>query len=141
MKNHLFYLIPKAELTYVHDTDSFQSVLDIFLTSTFTALPVINDRGHYLFTVGEGDLLRTLYMSCKHPEIDLDSFVVGDIEPKVKVTAASIETDFKTVVKMAMHQNFVPLVDDQNVMIGILRRQELIAELMAGLDKDDLKKA
>ncbi|MDO4287988.1 MAG: CBS domain-containing protein [Eubacterium sp.] len=140
MKNHLFYLIPKADLTYVHEEDSFQSVLDIFLTSTYTALPVIDDKGHYLFTVGEGDLLRTLYMSCKHPDISLDNFTIGDIEPKIKVEAAPIATEFKEVVRMAMHQNFVPLVDDQRVLIGILRRQELISELMAGLDGDDLKK-
>ena len=38
---------------------------------------------------------------------------------------------------MATHQNFVPLVDDQNVFIGILRRQELIKELLNYLKEID----
>jgi len=37
------------------------------------------------------------------------------------------------LVDLAVSQNFIPLVDDLGVFIGILRRQELIKELISFL--------
>ncbi|MBC3803775.1 CBS domain-containing protein [Acetobacterium fimetarium] len=138
MKNHLFYLLPKCDTIFLTNTDSFQQAYNMFIITNYTALPVINKKGQYIGTVCEGDLLRSLNLSLSHPEIDLDSFEIKDIEFKTKVEVARINESYEHLVELAVNQNFIPLVDDQGIFIGILRRQELIKELMTYLPQNSL---
>lgn len=130
MKNHLFYLLPKSETVFLTNTDSFNQAYNMFVITNYTALPVINKKGQYVGTICEGDLLRALTLSLTHPEINLDSFEIKDIEFKINLEVARINESYEHLVELAVNQNFIPLVDDQGIFIGILRRQELIKELV-----------
>lgn len=130
MKNHLFYLLPKSETVFLTNTDSFHQAYNMFIITNFTALPVINKKGQYVGTICEGDLLRVLSLSLTHPEIDLNSFEIRDIEFKINLEVARVNESYEHLVELAVNQNFIPLVDDQGIFIGILRRQELIKELI-----------
>ena len=133
MKNHLFYLLPKSETVFLTNTDSFNQAYNMFVITNYTALPVINKKGQYVGTICEGDLLRVLSLSLTHPEIDLSSFEIKDIEFKINLEVAKINESYEHLVELAVKQNFIPLVDDQGIFIGILRRQELIKELISYL--------
>ncbi|MDK2936424.1 MAG: hypothetical protein PWP62_1432 [Eubacteriaceae bacterium] len=130
MKNHLFHLLPKSNTVFLNSTDSYQQAYNMFILTNYTALPVINKKGQYVGTICEGDLLRVLSLSMTHPEIILDTFEIKDIEFKTKTEVARINESFDRLVSLAVSQNFIPVVDDQGVFIGILRRQELIRELI-----------
>ena len=134
MKNHLFYLLPKSETVFLTNTDSFNQAYNMFVITNYTALPVINKKGQYVGTICEGDLLRVLSLSLTHPEIDLDSFEIKDIDFKINLEVARINESYEHLVELAVEQNFIPLVDDQGIFIGILRRQELIKELINFLE-------
>ena len=41
----------------------------------------------------------------------------------------TVTTDMPTLLKAAIDQNFVPVVDDRNVFIGMVRRTVLLREL------------
>ena len=43
--------------------------------------------------------------------------------------AVTVTTDMPTLLKAAVDQNFVPVVDDRNVFIGMVRRTVLLREL------------
>ncbi|WP_303867334.1 CBS domain-containing protein [Acetobacterium wieringae] len=133
MKNHLFYLLPKSETVFLTNTDSFNQAYNMFVITNYTALPVINKKGQYVGTISEGDLLRVLSLSLTHPEIDLESFEIKDIDFKINLEVARINESYEHLVELAVKQNFIPLVDDQGIFIGILRRQELIKELISFL--------
>lgn len=130
MKNHLFYLLPKSETVFLTNTDSFNQAYNMFVITNYTALPVINKKGQYVGTICEGDLLRALSLSLTHPEIDLDAFEIKDIDFKINLEVARVNESYEHLVELAVKQNFIPLVDDQGIFIGILRRQELIKELI-----------
>lgn len=130
MKNHLFYLLPKSETVFLTNTDSFHQAYNMFIITNYTALPVINKKGQYVGTICEGDLLRVLSLSLTHPEINLDSIEIKDIEFKTILEVARVNESYEHLVELAVNQNFIPLVDDQGIFIGILRRQELIKELI-----------
>lgn len=130
MKNHLFYLLPKSETVFLTNTDSFNQAYNMFVITNYTALPVINKKGQYVGTICEGDLLRVLSLSLTHPEIDLASFEIKDIDFKINLEVARVNESYEHLVELAVKQNFIPLVDDQGIFIGILRRQELIKELI-----------
>lgn len=131
MKNHLFYLLPKSETVFLTNTDSFHQAYNMFVITNYTALPVINKKGQYVGTICEGDLLRILSLSITHPEINLDSIELKDIDFKITLEVARINESYEHLVELAVNQNFIPLVDDQGIFIGILRRQELIRELVS----------
>jgi CBS-domain-containing membrane protein len=133
MKNHLFYLLPKNDTVFLTNTDSFKQAYNLFILTNYTALPIINKKGQYVGTICEGDLLRVLSLSLTHPTIDLDSFEIKDIDFKTNIQVARINESFDHLVDLAVKQNFIPLIDDQGVFIGILRRQEIIKELISYL--------
>ena len=56
--NILFFLTPKSEVAYVHDTDTLRQVLEKMEHSRYSAVPVIGKKdGRYIGTLTEGDLL------------------------------------------------------------------------------------
>jgi hypothetical protein len=61
----------------------------------------------------------------------LDSSELKDIDFKRNLEVARINESYEHLVELAVNQNFIPLVDDQGIFIGILRRQELIRELVS----------
>ncbi len=130
MKNHLFYLLPKSDTIFLTNNDSFQQAYNLFFLTNYTALPVINKKGHYVGTICEGDLLRILSLSLTNSEIDLSKLKIKDIAFKTKTEPARINESFERLVELALEQNFIPIIDDHDTFIGILRRQELIRELL-----------
>ncbi len=141
MKNHLFHLLPKSDTVFLNNSDSFQQAYNLFILTNYTALPVINKKGQYVGTICEGDLLRILSLSLSDSDIDLSHLKIKDIAFKTKTEVARINESFERLVELALNQNFIPLVDDQGIFIGILRRQELIRELLtiaaSQLDDDE----
>ena len=49
--------------------------------------------------------------------------------PAAAIKAVTVTTDMPTLLKAAIEQNFVPVVDDRNVFIGMVRRTVLLREL------------
>ena len=43
--------------------------------------------------------------------------------------AVTVTTDMPTLLRAAIDQNFVPVVDDRNVFIGMVRRTVLLKEM------------
>ena len=130
MKNHLFHLLPKSDTVFLNSSDSFQQAYNLFVLTNYTALPVINKKGQYVGTICEGDLLRILSVSLTDSEIDLSQLAIKDIAFKTKTEVARINESFNRLLELALNQNFIPLVDDQGIFVGILSRQELIRELI-----------
>jgi len=92
----------------------------------YTAIPVISPCGEYLGTVSEGDFLWAI--------TDKDGFTLKDSE-KVRITdimrskrdyAVSVSADMNELLLRIMEQNFVPVVDDRNIFIGIVTRRDII---------------
>ena len=55
--NILFFLTPKNEVAYIHDTDSLRQALEKMEHYGYSAVPIISEDGQYVGTLTEGDLL------------------------------------------------------------------------------------
>ena len=51
---------------------------------------------------------------------------LSEIHRRTHATAVRINTSIEDLVVSAMSQNFVPVVDDRNMFIGIVKRKEII---------------
>ena len=64
------------------------------------------------------------------PDIyQLEDIPIMDIERKRDNNAVNIQVSMEELFEKATNQNFVPVVDDNNVFIGIITRKDIILYL------------
>lgn len=124
--NIAFFLLPKQEVVCVHETATLRQTLEKMERHRYTAVPVISDTGEYKSTVTEGDLLWYLKA---HPGLSFDQLhrvALCDVPLKMNNLAVRIDANMEDLISLAKTQNFVPVVDDMNRFIGIVRRSDII---------------
>ncbi len=125
--NILFFLIPKQRLEFLYDNYSLRQALEKMRVTSYTALPVVSKKdGTYVGTVSEGDLLWHIldhnYFNIKDLEdVDLLEIIDRSKYPRVKIGAR-----IEDLVHLILAQNFVPVVDDRDIFMGIVTRRSVI---------------
>lgn len=130
-QNIFFFLKNKKNTHYLYGNLSFAEGLRIFRESGFTATPVIDYQGHYLGTVTEGDFL---YYIADHPHITQDEIAVVEISSLIRdgfMPAVPFNVSMSELFNRSLEQNYVPVVDDRNIFIGIVTRKTIISYLMS----------
>ena len=126
--NVLRFLTPKIEVEYINYDSTVRQGLEKMKYHGYAAIPVIDDEGKYKGTVTEGDFLWALYNNC-NPDLrllektQLKTIIRHDYQP-IKASASIDE-----ILSRAYYQNFVPIVDDRDVFIGIIKRKDIIRHL------------
>ncbi|WP_101772975.1 CBS domain-containing protein [Peptostreptococcus faecalis] len=125
--NIMFFITPKAEVVSVYDTDSMKDVLEILKKHKYSAVPIINEDGNYLGTIKEGDLLWYLYSKGSFEEEMLNKINIMDVPRRVTNETAKVNYNAEDLMSILIGQNFVPVVDDANSFIGIVKRRDVIS--------------
>lgn len=124
--NIAFFLTPKIEVIYLNKDMTMRQALEKMEYHRYTTVPVIDDEGKYHGTVTEGDML---WMMKHNPQLtfnDTSKVKLEDVPTNREVHAVSIDADIESLVELACCQNFVPVVDDNGVFIGIIKRSDII---------------
>lgn len=124
--NVLFFLKPKSEVAYLYDDFTLRQCVEKMEHSGFTVIPMINRRGEYIGTVTEGDVLWTLKDKYSLDLRAAEDISIQSIRRRTKVEPISINSNMEDIVSKAMNQNFVPVIDDKRIFIGIVTRKDLI---------------
>ncbi|MCI8691538.1 MAG: CBS domain-containing protein [Lachnospiraceae bacterium] len=124
------FLLPKAEVAYLRDDMTLRQGLEKLRRSGFTAIPVIDMEDRYVGVISVGDFLWNILAYNQSLESitlkSLESMTVRDFVQNGKVRSARIDTAMENLLEQAKNQNFVPVVDDRNVFIGIVTRSDII---------------
>ena len=124
------FLLPKAEVSYLRDDMTLRQGLEKLRRSGFTAIPVIDVEDRYVGVISEGDFLwNILAYNQNLGDItlkNLENMTVRDFLQNGKVKPACIDTAMENLMEQAQNQNFVPVIDDRNVFIGIVTRSDII---------------
>jgi CBS-domain-containing membrane protein len=127
------FLYPKSEVAFITSSASMREALEQLEDHYYTALPIIDSEGKYVGTLSEGDLLWKLKNT---PGIDFDSMdqvQVSEIEKHIHNESVSINAQMEDMLALAADQNFVPVVDDEQIFIGIIRRKDIIEYYMRNI--------
>jgi len=130
-----FFLIPKSEVICLTPKTTMRQALERMERQSFAAVPLVDDKGCYAGTITEGDLLWKLKNT---PNLDLggmEKITLKDITQHATNKPVRIDSRIVDLLSLASSQNFVPVVDDQGIFIGIVRRREII-EYCADLIKE-----
>ncbi|MBE5881365.1 MAG: CBS domain-containing protein [Lachnospiraceae bacterium] len=122
-------MIPKPLTRILHATDTVRQALETMENHGFTAIPVLDDAERYIGCVTEGDFLRHVLRVGDTDKKVHENYLVGDLVRKDFCEAIAITAPTDDVVRTILNQNFVPVVDDRNVLCGILTRKGVIQEL------------
>lgn len=124
--NILFFLTPKSDVAYVSNSDTLRQVLEKIEHHKYTAIPMLNKHGKYVGTVTEGDLLRYIKERYTLNVREAEDCLISRVPLRWKYMPVSIDCDMEDLIEVAMKQNFVPVVDDSDNFIGIIRRSDIL---------------
>ena len=122
--NLLFFLKPKCDVCVLEKDYTLRQAIEKLRASGRAAVPVIDEQGYYIGSVSEGDLLRGVLNTDNSKEwesIPMLSVMRTDFNPPVTVM-----TGVEELLRTAMNQNFVPVVDDRGMFIGIVTRKTIL---------------
>lgn len=124
--NILHFLTPKSKVAYVDDDATVRQGLEKLSRHGYRAIPVIARNGSYVGTVTEGDFLRCL-ITRDCPDVkNLEKIRISDIVRTDWNPAVSVSETIERLFIRMTEQNFVPVVDDRGVFVGIVTRKDVM---------------
>lgn len=120
-----FLLTPKSQVVWVRRSGTLAQAITRMKPNGFSAVPLLDDEGGYVGTLTEGDILWYLL---EHPGIAASQVPLCDVPRHADNAAVHIDAKLESLLLRALEQNFVPVVDDREAFIGIVRRRTIIAE-------------
>ncbi|MCT4508040.1 MAG: CBS domain-containing protein [Tepidibacter sp.] len=124
--NIAFFLTPKVEVAYLTPQATMRQALEKMEYHRYTAIPIIDDEGMYIGTITEGDLLWKLKNTPDLNFKNTSKILLEGISRKMDNKPVYIDSNIEDLIFLSINQNFVPVVDDQNIFIGIIKRSEII---------------
>ncbi|MEE8835828.1 MAG: CBS domain-containing protein [Eubacteriales bacterium] len=135
--NILFFLTPKEEVAYLDSSDSLRGAIEKMEYHRYTALPILDEKGRYVGTLTEGDILRKVKEEYDLTLHNAEDIPITEIHRRWKVDPVNINAEMDDLLKTATQQNFVPVVDDNGVFIGIITRKALIQYMLDSYRKQE----
>lgn len=122
--NVLFWLTPKEKVSFIHSDSTLRQTLEKMELNRYSAIPILDKKGHYYGTISEGDLLWYI----KENQVDFkdtENIKLKDIPRNKDNQKITVETQMEDIYHVAAQQNFIPVVDDYDYFIGIITRKSL----------------
>lgn len=124
--NLLFFLTPKQDVLYIYEDFTLRQTLEKWANQRYATIPVLRRSGEYVGTITEGDLLWGIKNT---HGLDLDAsedVSIASFTRRRDYKAVPVTTSMEALYDAVTDQNFVPVVDDRNVFIGIVRRASVL---------------
>ncbi len=124
----LFFLKPKKDLAYLDDSFTLRNAMEKIEHYRFSELPLVKkSTGEFIKSVSEGDILWYIKKANAFLDVNfLNKINILDVPNYHHYKAISIDADIEDLIPLAKSQNYIPVVDDRKVFIGIITRQDVI---------------
>ncbi len=123
--NVISLLRAKSTVAYLTDTCTVRQGLEKLRAHGYTAIPVVREDGSYAGSISEGDFLWHILNTGGDLRAQ-EEYKISDIIRPDWNLAAQIDVTLSQLMERILRQNFVPMVDDRNLFIGIITRQDVI---------------
>ena len=130
------FLTPKDSTYYLDSDSTIRQALEKFDYHKFSIVPLIDEEGHFISTISEGDILRFVKNNCNF-DIELAENVrIDELEKYRPYKSLDITCTPKDVFDLLLDQNFIPMVDGRGMFIGIIKRKEVLTYFYKELKLD-----
>lgn len=125
--NIAFFLTPKSEIIFATVDATMRQVIEKMEYHTYSAIPLIDKDGKYIGVITEGDLLWKLKNTPGLTIEGTNKISIKDVKRNTKSDTVSINSNIIDLITLVQTQNFVPVVDDDEIFIGIIKRSDIIS--------------
>ena len=124
--NVLFFLTPKQDVAYLYSDSTLRQALEKMEYHRYSCIPLIDRDGTYAGTITEGDLLWDIKKRLPADTDDFDIVSISQVARRSDYKAVCVTTSIEELLDAALNENFVPVVDDRGVFIGIVTRKRIM---------------
>jgi CBS-domain-containing membrane protein len=124
--NIAFFLLPKMEVVCLTQQYTLRQTLEKMEHHRYTAVPILDEDGGYIGTVTEGDLLWFFKNNNGLSFENAHRHQLSELSLNKSHNSVRIDANMEDLIRLAKVQNFVPVVDDMDKFIGIVRRSDII---------------
>lgn len=124
--NILFYLVPKSDVMFLYEDYSLRQAMEKMEFHKYSAVPIINRAGNYVGTLTEGDILWELKRRNVSDLHEAEEVLLKHLNRKRDNQPVNVNCNIEDLVMTSMNQNFVPVIDDNGIFIGIVTRKSII---------------
>ena len=128
-------LTPKSSVSFILDNFTVRQAVEKMLFHKFTVIPILNSEGEYVGSISEGDLLRFIVAQDGIDKEECESILIKDIDKYRSYKSVKVDASFDEIYEASLIQNFIPIVDDRNVFIGLIRRKEVVSYIKKMVDE------
>lgn len=121
-----FFLTPKQDVIYLSYRSTMRQALEKMEYHRYSAIPLLDEEGKYIGTITEGDMLWKMKNTPGLSFENTHKIYLKEIPRHMQNRGVNIDARMDDLITLAVTQNFVPVVDDEGVFIGIVRRREII---------------
>ena len=125
----LFFLIPKSQVAHAFSTNSIRQVIEKLDYHHYTMIPVIDKEGKYVYSISDGDLFWYFRNHSEVEREDAEKISISEVPKRREIKAVKYDASMEDLFTLAINQNFVPVIDDKGVFIGIITRRSIIEYL------------
>ena len=125
--NILFFLKPKVTVEYVVENYSLRQAMEKMEIHRYSSIPIISRAGEYIGTLSEGDILWYFKKLGKFNLQASENINIMEIERHRDNAPIKVDAQIQDLINVSKSQNFVPVIDDRNMFIGIVTRQDIIS--------------
>ncbi|MBS3968736.1 MAG: CBS domain-containing protein [Clostridia bacterium] len=134
-----FFLTPKQEVVVLSPKNTMRQALEKMEYHRYSAVPLIDERGKYVGTITEGDLLWKIKNTPSLSFENTHKILLTEVPLHITNKPVKITSRIDSLLRLAISQNFVPVIDDNEVFIGIVKRSDIIEYCADLLEKQEGK--
>ena len=120
------YLTPKSETYYLDSKCTIRQALEKFDFHKFSVVPLLDECGHFISTLFSGDLLRYIKNDKDFDVSEAEDMTIDKIEKYRPYKYLKSGASLNEIYLLSLEQNFIPVVDDRNMYIGIIKRKDVL---------------
>ena len=124
--NIAFFLLPKQDVIHLTLQTTLRQTLERMEHHRYSAVPILGEGGKYAGTVTEGDLLWFFKNNREVTFENAHRHTLAEVALRMNNRTVRIDSNMEDLISRVQTQNFVPVVDDMDRFIGIVRRSEVI---------------
>lgn len=124
--NILFFLIPKSQVAYAEADSSIRQVVEKLSYHHYTAIPLLSKDGKYVRTISEGDIFWFIKNERNWNYKNAEEAPISMVSCRRTMESIRFDADRNDLLHLAINQNFVPVLDENGIFMGIITRKSII---------------
>lgn len=124
--NIFFLLIPKKKVEYLYSSFTVRQAVEKMNASGYSMIPVLDKKtGKYVRSINSSDILN--YITKGHLSYhQLEDIPLSKVPSARETKAVSCYAKEEELISKIVEQNYVPVLDDEEVFIGIVTRKAVM---------------